>query len=36
MSAMQTTLLGAIAGATIFIGLPVGRIERLAAERAPS
>lgn len=29
MSAMQTTLLGAIAGATIFIGLPVGRIERL-------
>jgi ZIP family zinc transporter len=30
MSAMQTTLLGAIAGATIFIGLPVGRIERLS------
>lgn len=31
MSAMQTTLLGAIAGATIFIGLPVGRIERLSS-----
>jgi ZIP family zinc transporter len=31
MSAMQTTLLGLFAGATIFIGLPIGRIERLSA-----
>src|SRR4051812_37243061 len=29
MSALQTTLLGAIAGATIFLGLPLGRVRRL-------
>ena len=30
MTALQTTLLGAIAGATIFLGLPLGRVERLS------
>ena len=29
MSALQTTLLGAFAGATIFLGLPLGRVEGL-------
>jgi zinc transporter, ZIP family len=31
MSAAQTTLLGAIAGATIFLGLPLGRVDHLSA-----
>jgi zinc transporter, ZIP family len=31
MSTPHIFLLGAIAGATIFIGLPIGRMERLGA-----
>jgi ZIP family zinc transporter len=31
MTFAQTTLLGAIAGSTIFLGLPVGRLERVSA-----
>src|SRR5215210_1745084 len=31
MSFPATALLGAIAGSTIFLGLPVGRVERLSA-----
>src|SRR5262245_18246608 len=31
VSAAQTTLLGAIAGATIFLGLPLGRVDHLSA-----
>jgi ZIP family zinc transporter len=31
MSAWQTTLLGAVAGATIFLGLPLGRVGGLSA-----
>jgi ZIP family zinc transporter len=30
VSALQTTILGAIAGGTIFLGLPVGRLRRLS------
>src|SRR4051812_3149047 len=30
MSAAQTTLLGAIAGCTIFLGLPLGRVRGLS------
>src|SRR5205823_12179285 len=31
MSTAQTLLLGAIAGATIFVGLPVGRMQNVSA-----